>query len=119
VAGHAAALIVGEGAPFEARDFDMGLFLIAPHVLHRDHNHAAPKLYAPLTGPHGWRFGPGTPLQVQPAHQPVWNPPFQPHLTKVGPVPFLCLTVRTRDVAQRAQVLPADDWAKLEDLRLA
>jgi hypothetical protein len=46
-------------APFAARDFDLGLFLIAPHVLYRDHHHAAPELYAPLTGPHGWRFGPG------------------------------------------------------------
>jgi hypothetical protein len=116
--GHAYASLVGKDAPFPAQDFDLGLFLIAPHVLYRDHAHAAPELYAPLTGPHGWRFGPGQPLQLQPAHQPVWNPPHQPHLTKVGPVPFLSLFVWTRDVNQPAQVLPAPDWPELEVLRL-
>jgi hypothetical protein len=117
-AGHASAAIMGESAPFGAVDFDMGLFLIAPHVLYRDHNHAAPELYAPLTGPHGWRFGPGTALQVKPALAPVWNPPHRPHMTKVGAVPFLCLYVWTRDVNEAAQVLPAADWPELESLRL-
>ncbi len=116
--GHAFALILGDGAPFAATDFDMGLFLIAPHTLCRDHRHAAPELYAPLTGPHGWRFAPGRPLLLKPAHEPVWNPAFQPHLTRVGAVPFLCLFVWTRDVTELAQVVPADDWAELEALRL-
>jgi hypothetical protein len=117
-AGHAFASIMGEASPFPATDFDLGLFLIAPDVLYRDHNHAAPELYAPLTGPHGWRFGPGTALQIKPAHAPVWNPPLHPHMTKVGAVPFLCLFVWTRDVNQVAQVLPAADWPELEALRL-
>jgi hypothetical protein len=112
--GHAFASILGEAAPFPARDVDMGLFLIAPGVLYRDHAHAAPELYAPLTGPHGWRFGSGAPRLVKPAHRPVWNPPFRPHLTKVGRVPFLGFFVRTRDVAQPARVIPAPDWAELE-----
>lgn len=116
--GHAFASLIGEEAAIPARDFDFGVFLIAPHVLYRDHCHAAPELYAPLTGPHGWRFGSGLPLVTRAAHQPVWNPPFQPHLTKVGPVPFLCLFAWTRDVAEPARVLPADDWPKLEALRL-
>ncbi|NJS38073.1 MAG: hypothetical protein HC783_02690 [Rhodobacteraceae bacterium] len=116
--GHAFASILGEDAPFAARDFDLGLFLIAPGTLYRDHCHAAPELYAPLTGPHGWRFGPGGPLTVKPAHAPIWNPPYQPHLTKVGPVPFLCLFVWTRDVNLPARVLPADDWPALEGISL-
>ncbi len=116
--GHAFCSLVGEGAPFPAREFDFGLFLIAPHVLYRDHAHPAPELYAPLTGPHGWRFGPDRPLVVRPAHLPVWNPPLRPHLTKVGPVPFLCLFAWTADVNEPAMVLPADDWAKLEALKL-
>ena len=87
-------------------------------MLYRDHCHAAPELYAPLTGPHGWRFGPGRPLMVKPAHQPVWNPPYPPHLTKVGPVPFLCLFGWTRDVNEVARVMPAADWPELEALRL-
>ena len=117
--GHAFASLVGQGSPLPAEDFDFGLFLIAPHVLYRDHNHAAPELYAPLTGPHGWRFGPGASLVIKPAHEPVWNDPFAPHLTKVGPVPFLCLFGWTRDVMQPAAVVPAADWPALEALRIS
>lgn len=116
--GHAFASIMGGDAPFVAPGFDLGLFLIAPGALYRDHHHAAPELYAPLTGPHGWRFGPGRPLIVKPAHEPVWNPPHQPHLTKVGRVPFLCLFVWTKDASVPARVLPATDWAELETLDL-
>jgi hypothetical protein len=116
--GHAFGSIVGEGAMLEASDYDFGLFLIAPHVLYRDHAHKAPELYAPLTGPHGWRFGTDAPLVTTPAHAPVWNEPFRPHLTKVGPTPFLCLFCWTRDVNHPAEVLPADDWAALESLRI-
>ena len=83
-------------------------------MLYRDHRHAAPELYVPLTGPHGWRFGPGAPLIVKPAHEPVWNDPCAPHLTKVGPVPFLCLYGWTRDAQSVAEVVPAADWAALE-----
>ena len=116
---HAFAPIIGENAPITARDYSFGLFLIAPHVLYRDHHHAAPELYAPLTGPHGWRFGPDTRLVVKPAHEPVWNDPFRPHLTKVGPLPFLALFGWTRDVNAGARVIPATDWAALDALRLA
>jgi hypothetical protein len=112
--GHAFASLVGGDAPFAAEDFEMGLFLIAPDTLYRDHHHAAPELYAPLTGPHGWRFGVGRPLMAKPAHAPVWNPPHQPHLTKVGQVPFLALFVWTRNVNDLALVIPSDDWAQLE-----
>lgn len=116
--GHAFCSIVGEGAAIPAQDFDLGLFLIAPHVLYRDHAHAAPELYAPLTGPHGWRFGPGRPLVAKPAHLPVWNPAHRPHLTKVGPVPFLGLFGWTRDIWEPAHVIPAADWPELEVLHL-
>jgi hypothetical protein len=117
--GHAFASILGDGPPFAACDFDMGLFLIAPHVLYRDHHHPAPELYAPLTGPHGWRFGPGRPLMVLPAHQPIWNPPHRPHLTKIGAQPFLSFFVWTKDTQHPAQVIPADDWPLLESTPLA
>jgi hypothetical protein len=116
--GHAYCTLIGAGGAIAAEGFDLGLFLIAPHVLYRDHAHPAPELYAPLTGPHGWRFGPGGALVTKSAHQPVWNPPLRPHLTKVGPVPFLCLYAWTRDVNLPAHVIPADDWPELERLRL-
>ena len=115
---HAFASLIGEAATIPARDFDLGLFLIAPHILYRDHHHPAPELYAPLTGPQGWRFGPNRPLVLKPAHVPVWNDPNRPHLTKVGPTPFLALFGWTRDVQAAAQVLPAHDWPELEARRL-
>ena len=116
--GHCYASIIGEDAAIPAQDFDLGLFLIAPHLLYRDHDHAAPELYAPLTGPHGWRFGADRPLVIKAAHDPVWNPPFRPHMTKVGPTPFLALYGWTRDTAFAARVIPATDWPELEALRL-
>lgn len=116
--GHAFAPIAGGAAAFRAADFELGLFLIAPHVLYRDHCHPAPELYAPLTGPHGWRFAPGRPLIIKPAGEPVWNPSLQHHLTKVGPKPFLCLFAWTGAVNEPARVIAAADWPELEALRL-
>jgi hypothetical protein len=116
--GHAFAALRGGGAPFAADDFELGLFLIAPGTLYRDHQHAAPELYAPLTGPHGWRFGTGRRLVIKPAHEPVWNPPRQPHLTLTGRVPFLSFYVWTGDVDLAARVIPADDWAELEAVHI-
>jgi hypothetical protein len=115
---HAFASIIGETAALPSADYYMGLFVITPHFVYRDHRHPAPELYAPLTGPHGWRFEPDAALAVQPAHQPIWNEPNRPHLIKVGAAPFLCIYAWTRDVSEPAQVLPANDWAQLEALRL-
>lgn len=112
--GHAFASIIGEGAMFPAVDFDLGLFIIAPGVFYRDHHHKAPELYAPLTGPHGWRFAPDVPLTWMDADEPVWNAPWQPHATKVGSVPFLCIFAWTRDVNEPAVIIPASDWPSLE-----
>ncbi len=115
---HAYASIIGDTSPLYAQDFDFGLFLIAPQVLYRDHCHAAPELYVPLTGPHGWRFEPNAPLSIKPAHEAIWNEPGQSHLTKVGPEPFLSLYCWTSDNDKPAAVVPATDWDELETLRL-
>lgn len=117
--GNTYAALIGPEGCIRSQDFVLGVFLIAPHVFYRDHTHAAPELYAPLTGPHGWRFAPGAALQVRPPHQPVWNPSQQPHAIKVGPVPYLCIYGWTRDVDVPAVVLAAPDWPALEALRLA
>lgn len=115
---HAFCSLLGDEGAFSVGDFDLGLFLIAPHVLYRDHRHPAPELYAPLTGPHGWRFRSGAPLTIKQAHEPVWNQPNQPHLTKVGPVPFFCIYSWTHDNAKPAEVLQAADWPQLEAARI-
>lgn len=111
---HAFASIIGAGCALEAADFDLGLFIIAPNLFYRDHHHAAPELYAPLTGPHGWRFNPGDPLVWKGAHQPVWNEPWQPHATMTGTTPFLALFCWTKDTGVPAKVIPSPDWPKLE-----
>ncbi len=111
---HAFASIIGEGCPIQAVDFDLGIFLIAPHVFYRDHHHAAPELYMPLTGPHGWRLNPGEPLLWKQAHVPVWNEPWQPHATMTGATPFLALFCWTKDTSLPAKVIASADWPKLE-----
>jgi hypothetical protein len=113
---HAFASIIGEGRALEAADFDLGLFLIAPNLFYRDHHHAAPELYAPLTGPHGWRFKPGDPLVWKEAHEPVWNRAWQPHATMTGDTPFLSIFCWTKDIALPAKIIPSSDWPTLENL---
>lgn len=111
---HAFTTIIGATGFAHADDFELGLFLIAPRTLYRDHRHPAPELYAPLTGPTGWRFGPDTPWDIRQAHEPVWNEPLAVHATRVGAEPFLCLYCWTRDVTLPATVVPADDWDEIE-----
>ena len=103
--GHAFASLIGEGAFHHADDFDLGLFIIAPNVLYPDHHHAAPELYAPLTGPHSWRFLPDEKWTAIQADIPVWNDPWAPHGTHTGDVPFLCIFCWTSDVSQPASVI--------------
>ena len=114
--GHGFASLIGEGSLIEAEDFDLGLFLIGPSILYRDHHHAAPELYAPLTGPHGWRFDPRDPFTSKEAHEPVWNEPWQPHATMTGGVAFLCIYCWTRDVNEPAKVITSQGSADVETL---
>ena len=111
---HAFCSLIGETGSVPADDYEIGLFLMAPHTLYRDHHHPAPELYAPLTGPHRWRFGAGASWIEKRAHEIVWNEPWQVHATAVGPTPFLCIFGWTRDVNLPAKVVPAADWNVIE-----
>ena len=111
---HAMACLIGGTGFISADDFELGLFLMAPRTLYRDHHHPAPELYVPITGPHEWRFAPGAAWIVKPAHAPVWNAPNAIHATLVRDVPFLCLYAWTRDVDLPAKVDAAPDWAAIE-----
>jgi hypothetical protein len=111
---HAFVSLIGARCFFDAKDFDLGLFLIEPGTLYRDHRHRAPELYAPITGPHGWRFGIADPWKWLPANVPVWNEPESVHATLVEENPFLCVYAWTRDVHHPAIVVPATDWAEIE-----
>ena len=111
---HAFASLIGGGAPLRADGYELGLFLIAQRALYRDHHHAAPELYAPLTGPHRWRFGTDQPWLEKPAHEPVWNEPWDVHATIVGETPFLCIFAWTADVNIAAKTVYAADWDVIE-----
>ncbi len=113
-ATHAFAEIVGPGATFEAADYDLGLFLIGPHVLYRDHHHPAPELYLPLTGPTRWRFGTGAPWESRRAGETVWNVANRVHATIVDEKPLLCLYAWTKDVSLPALVDKAADWTTID-----
>ena len=86
---------------------------MAPRTFYRDHCHPAPELYAPLTGPHQWRFDRG-PWTSRPAHQPVWNEPLAVHATLSGDAPFLCVYIWTREIGAPAVLVEAPDWADIE-----
>lgn len=111
---HAFVSLIGKGAPFDAEDYDLGLFLIEPRTLYRDHRHLAPELYAPITGPHRWRFGTDDSWKELTANIPVWNEPQRVHATLVGAQPFLAIFAWTRDVTSTASVVPAPDWPAIE-----
>lgn len=111
---HAVAVIIGGGGFLESQDFDLGLFGFGPDTVYRDHHHAAPELYAPMTGPHGWRFSSGAPFDWRPAHRPVWNEAWAPHAFKSGPVPFLCVYGWTRDTSIPAKMIVEPDWPALD-----
>jgi hypothetical protein len=111
---HAFVSLIGGTGFIPADDFDLGLLLIAPRTLYRDHHHKAPELYVPLTGPHEWRFGIGESWTEYKAHTPIWNEPMQVHATLVRDIPFLALYAWTRDVTADAVVVVAPDWAEIE-----
>ena len=111
---HAYASLMAAADPDWTSDFDLGLFLITPGTLYRDHHHPAPELYVPLTGPSRWRFGAGKTWAERQAGAIVWNPPNQVHATLVGTVPFLCLYAWTEQVHVPAKVDFSADWQEIE-----
>ena len=114
---HAFAELIGsEEAPLQADDFAMGVFLIGPNILYRDHCHPAPELYLPYNGPSSWRFDRGQWAQRR-GGQPVWNQANAIHATFVGANPLLMVYAWTQDVALPAVVVPASDWAEIESSR--
>lgn len=111
---HCMASLIGEGGHIGSEDFDLGLFGFGSDILYRDHKHAAPEMYAPLTGPHGWRFQSGANLDWRSTFQPVWNEPWAHHAFKSGPTPFLCVFGWTKDVNVPAEMIVEPDWTEIE-----
>ncbi len=101
------------GCVFHDDDFSLGLFMLAPKTLYRDHDHAAPELYFNLTGPCGWRFDKGI-WQDFGAGSLIWNPEGLAHAMRSYEQPFLSVYSWTSNVNSLCRVVPADDWQEIE-----
>ncbi|MFT5113300.1 MAG: quercetin dioxygenase-like cupin family protein [Parasphingorhabdus sp.] len=107
-------LIGPNGCVYQDNNFRLGLFMLAPATLYRDHAHNAPELYLNLTGPSGWRFNRGDWCDVA-AGSVIWNPSGRVHATRIYQQAFLAVYSWTQDVSGPCRVVPASDWAKIEE----
>ncbi len=106
-------LIGPNGCVFPDDDFSLGLFMLPPATLYRDHDHAAPELYFNLTGPCGWRFDKGC-WQDFGAGSLIWNPESMAHAMRTYEQSFLSVYSWTSNVNSLCRVVPADDWQEIE-----
>ncbi|MBG6178584.1 hypothetical protein IWQ55_006445 [Labrenzia sp. EL_208] len=94
-------------------DFNLGIFMLGPRTLYRDHNHDAPELYLNLSEKSGWRFGTRD-WQDYPAGSLIWNAAGDPHATRVYDQPFISVFVWLENVNSPCNVFYFDDWAEIE-----
>ena len=94
-------------------DFSLGIFMLGPRTLYRDHNHDAPELYLNLSEKSGWRFGTRA-WQDFPAGSFIWNAAGETHATRVYDEPFISVFVWLENVNSTCNVINSDDWSKIE-----
>ena len=94
-------------------DFSLGIFMLGPRTLYRDHNHDAPELYLNLSEKSGWRFGTRD-WQDFPAGSLIWNAAGETHATRVYDEPFISVFVWLENVHSPCNVINSDDWPKIE-----
>ena len=94
-------------------DFNLGIFMLGPRTLYRDHNHDAPELYLNLSEKSGWRFGTRD-WQDYSAGSLIWNAAGDPHATRVYEQPFISVFVWLENVNSPCNVIHFDDWAEIE-----
>ena len=94
-------------------DFSLGIFMLGPRTLYRDHNHDAPELYLNLSEKTGWRFGTRN-WRDYPAGSLIWNAAGVPHATRVYDQPFISVFVWLENVNSPCNVIHFDDWAEVE-----
>ena len=112
--GNMHSLLVGpQDALVHSTEHLLGLFLLAPWTLYRDHKHLAPEIYFPLTGPSGWRFDLKEWVDY-PAGSRILNAPNVVHATRVYDRPFLALFAWTSHISSRCSVVHTGDWAETE-----
>lgn len=113
--GNMHTLLVGpENAIVTSNQYLLGLFLLAPYTLYRDHKHLAPELYVTLTGPSAWRFELGEWEEYE-AGSRLFNPSNVVHATRVDETPFLALFAWELGAAPSiCSVVNVSDWDQIE-----
>jgi|TARA_B110000438_G_scaffold81475_1_gene81331 hypothetical protein len=107
-------LLIGPDAcGFHNSDFILGVFLLGPRTLYRDHNHAAPELYLNLAKKSGWRLNFGD-WQDYPAGSLIWNNADEIHATKTYDQPFISVFVWLEKINSKCNVVFSKDWAEIE-----
>ncbi len=94
-------------------DFNLGIFMLGPRTLYRDHNHDAPELYLNLSEKSGWRFG-ARDWQDFPAGSLIWNAAGETHATRIYDEPFISVFFWLEKVNSPCNVIHSDDWPKIE-----
>ena len=109
------SLLIGPNAcGFEAQDFCLGLFMLGPRTLYRDHAHDAPELYVNLSPRSGWRLSTGG-WQDYEAGSIIWNAPGEPHATRAYDRPFLSVFVWLENINAVCRIIPFPDWIEIEE----
>ena len=94
-------------------EFMLGIFMLAPWTLYKDHSHLAPELYLNLSEKSSWRFNFGDWQDLR-AGSVVWNPSKQIHATKVLEKPFLAVFVWLKDINCLCKVEYSKDHTEIE-----
>jgi hypothetical protein len=106
-------LIGPDACGYTHEDFSLGIFMLGPRTLYRDHNHDAPELYLNLSEKSGWRFGTHR-WQDYHAGSLIWNRSGAPHATRVYDCPFISVFVWLENIKARCNLINFDDWAEIE-----
>ena len=108
------SLLIGPGGcGYEQPDFNLGIFMLGPRTLYRDHRHAAPELYLNLSQRSGWRLH-GSDWQDYPAGSMIWNASGDVHATRVYEQPFISVFAWLKDIHEPCEVVFRGDWEKTE-----
>ena len=108
-----AQLIGPDGSVAKSKDFMLGVFILGPWTLYKDHNHIAPELYLNLSNKSDWRFNFG-PWQRYGAGSLIWNPSKQVHATMVSEKPFLSIFAWLGHVDCFCEVHQSHDHIQIE-----
>ncbi len=107
-------LLIGPNScGYSQPDFSLGIFMLGPWTLYRDHCHDAPELYLNLSERSGWRFGDQQWMDYS-AGSFVWNEAGAPHATRVYGQPFISVFVWLENVNSTCNVIHFDDWEEIE-----